>query len=81
LEPETTAENAERSAERIRMAVAANAVRVGSGDTVRVQVSAGTATFPHDGASAEEIVKHVDNALYAAKEHGRNRTHRYGAAA
>jgi diguanylate cyclase (GGDEF)-like protein len=37
-----------------------------------ISISGGVATFPHDGSTVEEIIKRADEALYAAKESGRN---------
>lgn len=38
-----------------------------------MSVSAGIAIYPHDGITAEEILKNSDNAMYAAKKAGKNR--------
>jgi diguanylate cyclase (GGDEF)-like protein/putative nucleotidyltransferase with HDIG domain len=38
-----------------------------------VTVSAGVATFPNHGAERDELIRLADNALYWAKEHGKNR--------
>ena len=38
-----------------------------------VAVSAGVATFPNDGRTRDELMKAADDALYAAKQQGRNR--------
>jgi diguanylate cyclase (GGDEF)-like protein len=38
-----------------------------------VTISAGVAAFPDHGASRDELVRAADNALYAAKQTGRNR--------
>jgi diguanylate cyclase (GGDEF)-like protein len=37
-----------------------------------VSISGGVATFPFDGNKVEELMKHADEALYAAKASGRN---------
>jgi diguanylate cyclase (GGDEF)-like protein len=42
-----------------------------------VSISGGVATFPLDGDTAEEIIKHADEALYAAKVSGRNCVMKY----
>jgi diguanylate cyclase (GGDEF)-like protein len=38
-----------------------------------VTISAGVAAFPDHGASRDELIRAADNALYAAKQAGRNR--------
>jgi diguanylate cyclase (GGDEF)-like protein len=40
--------------------------------TLHVTASLGVATFPADGDSAEQLLKHADAAMYRAKAHGRN---------
>ena len=39
---------------------------------VRVTVSQGVATFPHDAGSGDELLQKADEALYWAKSHGKN---------
>ncbi|WP_345798075.1 EAL domain-containing protein [Castellaniella sp. MT123] len=41
-------------------------------NTVHISASVGVTFFPRDGASATELLKHADLAMYAAKEKGRN---------
>ncbi len=43
-----------------------------SGTRFQLTVSIGIAIFPYDGDSREEIIKNADNAMYAAKEGGKN---------
>lgn len=43
-------------------------------DSRRVSASLGLTRFPEGGATANELVKHADIALYKAKANGRNRT-------
>jgi diguanylate cyclase (GGDEF)-like protein len=42
-----------------------------------VTVSAGIATFPSQAPNRGELIRLADNALYWAKEHGKNRAHVY----
>ncbi len=42
-----------------------------------VTVSAGVATYPVQGVGRDELIRLADNALYWAKEHGKNRVHAY----
>ncbi len=42
-----------------------------------ISISGGVATFPADGATVEEILRHADEALYVSKKSGRNRITRY----
>jgi two-component system cell cycle response regulator len=60
LLPETDARAAHRTAEKLRSNVA----------EVGVTISVGWAAW--DGESAEELLRRADDALYAAKAHGRN---------
>lgn len=41
-------------------------------------VSMGVATFPSDASTAEDLIRHADSALYAAKTMGKNQVHLYG---
>lgn len=73
--PDTPESGAILAAERIRRAV---------GDTLRtpdgtpVTASFGVATFPAHGMTAELLLDHADQAMYAAKGLGRNRTIAFG---
>ena len=40
---------------------------------IAVTVSVGVATFPVDGAAAEDLIGAADRALYSSKHNGRNR--------
>ncbi len=74
--PETTETGAAALAERLRSVVENTEFEGGSTQpSGRLTISAGVAGFKHDGDTAEQLVKRADNALYAAKEAGRNRVH------
>lgn len=71
--PETSHEEALHVAERLRLEVEKQAF---SGDLreLRTTISMGVATCPAPGiTSADELIKEADDALYRAKEGGRNR--------
>ncbi|HYK94924.1 MAG TPA: GAF domain-containing protein [Candidatus Dormibacteraeota bacterium] len=75
LLPRTDGEQVGTIAERVRAAVKSV---VGPGSTWRgkirsLEASAGTASFPHDGARAEEILLAADRALFVAKRSGGGR--------
>ncbi|MDX2217411.1 MAG: diguanylate cyclase [Burkholderiales bacterium] len=53
--------------------VAAEPVVMPSGKTISATVSIGMALFPQDGASAEELLRQADHAMFSAKAAGRNR--------
>ncbi|NOX53030.1 MAG: GGDEF domain-containing protein [Planctomycetes bacterium] len=61
-----------RVAESIRSAVANTEIPIG-GQTIRVTLSAGLATFPVHAQSVQELIAAADAALYQAKQAGRNR--------
>ncbi len=69
LVPETPATGAQVLAERLRRAIAASS----EGDLPRVTVSVGIATTEGEVASSAELLRRADEALYAAKEGGRDR--------
>ncbi|KAF3978178.1 MAG: EAL domain-containing protein [Methylococcales symbiont of Iophon sp. n. MRB-2018] len=47
------------------------------GNEVFISASIGVAIFPEDGEDAETLQRNADNAMYSAKEGGRNRFHFY----
>jgi diguanylate cyclase (GGDEF)-like protein/PAS domain S-box-containing protein len=50
------------------------------GESVRIGVSIGLATYPADGATAEELLRNADAALYEAKAAGRDTWRAYASA-
>jgi diguanylate cyclase (GGDEF)-like protein/PAS domain S-box-containing protein len=61
------------------LAAAASPVSVrakgGATVTVKVSASAGVTTYPQDPSDADVLMRHADQAMYAAKQAGRNRFH------
>jgi len=72
LMPNTGKETAIRVAERIRGEIDLAGLRIGA-ERVGMTVSGGVATFPLDGFDWDSLLIAADNALYAAKDAGRNR--------
>lgn len=72
LLPETGAERALHVAERLRQAVAKTAARADGNLTVRFTVSIGVATLTDQDRSVDMLLQRADQALYDAKESGRN---------
>ena len=72
LLPGTNQEGALKMAERLREIIAEKRFRIEEKE-LRVSVSIGTATSPHDAGTKEELVEKADKALYYAKKNGRNR--------
>ncbi len=72
----TTAVQAERLANRIRRAAAERAFENDRGEGIRITASAGVATFPINRRilKPEDLVQAADDAMYRAKNAGRNRT-------
>jgi diguanylate cyclase (GGDEF)-like protein/putative nucleotidyltransferase with HDIG domain len=68
--PDTSYEGAFTLAERLRCAIREEFTR----DPVGLTISLGLATFPHHGETAASLLRAADEALYAAKDSGRNRT-------
>jgi two-component system, cell cycle response regulator len=78
LLPDTCIEDAATFVERVRAEVAGREFDIGRDEPLRMTLSAGVATYPHDSVdSLEMLVKLADQALYAAKEGGRNRVVRF----
>jgi diguanylate cyclase (GGDEF)-like protein len=60
-------------AERLRTMVESHEVQ-DNGNVLRVTISLGVATFPHERVhDSKELVDYADQALYKAKDNGRNR--------
>jgi diguanylate cyclase (GGDEF)-like protein len=78
-------ESAAYVGERIRAGIAASMIELSHGVKVSITASVGVASLaqvPEDGkpeAQAALLVEHADEALYRAKEGGRNRVVRYAA--
>lgn len=73
--PETSSEYAMRGAERIRLAIAAEPFLVErTQQDIHVTVSAGVATNTGSGETLADFLHRADQALYKAKQSGRNRS-------
>jgi len=68
--PDTDGEGAFVIAERLRCALREEF----SEDTVAITISFGVASYPQHGETAASLLRAADEALYGAKESGRNRT-------
>jgi diguanylate cyclase (GGDEF)-like protein len=65
-------EEARKIAERLRRAVMDKQFSI-DGEDLKVTVSIGAATSPHDAETKEQIIEKADQALYYAKRTGRDR--------
>ncbi len=73
LLPQTGLHGACVVAERQRLAIAALGVTAGA-SVVHSRASLGITVFPlHPAANVEQMLRNVDDALYRAKQAGRNR--------
>ena len=71
--PQTAIDDARMLAERLRLSVEASALEA-HGAVIRVTVSVGVAEYPAaDVGSADDLIRLADQALYRAKQGGRNR--------
>jgi diguanylate cyclase (GGDEF)-like protein len=68
--PETSKQGAVVAAERVRQRVAEATLPTGD----RLTISIGVAAYPEDAEDREQLLSHADQALYRAKEMGRNQT-------
>ncbi|KAB2915521.1 MAG: diguanylate cyclase [Hyphomicrobiaceae bacterium] len=71
--PGAGADAAARKAEELRSKVESLVVRYVDGNLPRITISIGVAVFPHCGDNPQAVLKAADEALYRAKEEGRNR--------
>lgn len=71
--PEATAAIAAERTEAIRKEVEGLALTYRGHTLGRITISIGTAMFPDDGATAEELVRAADKSLFQAKTEGRDR--------
>jgi diguanylate cyclase (GGDEF)-like protein/putative nucleotidyltransferase with HDIG domain len=74
--PDTGQDGAFVLAERMRDALCKEFAK----DTVPITISFGLATYPLHGETAASLLRRADEALYAAKDSGRNRTVRHSPA-
>jgi len=75
--PETSGEQAKKVAERIRKAIDQSSFAIPDGHPVHLSISVGIASFPLDADSREGLIISADEALYFAKERGRNKVCSY----
>lgn len=73
LLPEIDAEHAVAAAERLRRSLVDQVLEDGQ----LVTATFGIAAYPADGATPSDLMRAADQALYAAKQTGRNRTELY----
>jgi len=69
---ETDRDQAKFAAERIRQAIADMTIKVYD-EELKVTVSIGVATFPDNTANMQDLIEMADQALYLAKETGKNK--------
>lgn len=75
--PEISGSVAKEIAERMRRAVAETAFLLPDGQQINITVSIGVSCFPNCAADVETAINTADQALYAAKQSGRNRVTLY----
>ncbi len=70
--PQTPLRESEHIGERIRGRVEGNIIDVGQTGKIKITVSVGVSSFPENGRSEEDLVSVADEALYQAKDSGKN---------
>jgi len=70
--PETKKENAGVVAERLRHKIENLALEVEDGTVISPTISIGISEYPEDADNKENLIKKADNALYFAKNNGKN---------
>ena len=72
LLPDTSLKLANEIAERLRSAIENTQIRINT-DSVNITVSIGISfSSPRDAISLQELIRHADDAMYKAKDAGRN---------
>ena len=69
----SNSKEAKKIAERLRKKVEQTTVKTDTAD-ISVTLSLGIASYPEDAKTREELIDRADQALYRAKQSGRNRT-------
>ncbi|WP_170400410.1 diguanylate cyclase [Ruegeria arenilitoris] len=70
--PDNTPDDAMTRAEQLRQAVEAVSVRYGEKSLPRITISVGVAHYPAHGTMPQDLMRAADDALYMAKDKGRN---------
>jgi len=70
--PDNTPDDAMTRAEHLRQAVEAVTVRYGEKSLPRITISVGVAHYPAHGTMPQDLMRAADDALYTAKDKGRN---------
>ncbi len=70
--PQTPLKDALVIGERIRTKVSENEFKSDKDEILKVTVSVGISSYPENGRSHEELISLADQALYRAKDEGRN---------
>ncbi|WP_424831102.1 diguanylate cyclase [Ruegeria sp.] len=73
--PDNSPEEAVTRAEKLRQAVEAVTVRYGEKSLPRITISVGVAHYPAHGTMPQDLMRSADDALYLAKDKGRNQVH------
>ena len=70
-------ESASSVAERIRLTINNTALRVESGETIKLSVSIGIASYPRHGYDRKSLLDIADKAMYQSKKSGKNKVQIY----
>lgn len=70
---DSSEQEGQETAERIRQLVEAKQFVINDSKTISMTLSIGLACYPDDAANGEVLISCADEALYTAKEQGRNR--------